>query len=450
MGAFTAIVEKINLYLSDYVLVLVLISGGIYFTIKTNFVQVRCFGKAISNTFRGFSIKNKSSSGGISSFQALMTSVGAQVGTGNIIGVCSAILAGGPGAVFWIWVIAFFGMATAYSEAVLAQDTRFIAPDLSVHGGPVCYIKKAFPGAFGSILSRFFALAVVLALGFMGCMVQSGSIVSVVNNAFGIPKILLGVLLALCCSRIFLGGIGTVASLAEKLVPFMAVFYITGCVFLLIFKIKQVPEALGMIFYGAFRPDAIIGGSIGYALKTAVSQGVKRGLFSNEAGMGSTPHAHALADADSPHEQGLAAMIGLFIDTFVVLSLTALVAVCFFYTGDTSLSGIDKNNMIQSAFSLAMGHKVGSAFVALCLFFFAFSSVISWNYFGRMNFEFLFGVKGVKAYISISCVFVFLGSFLSPELIWSLADLFNQLMVIPNMLSLVALSGTVSRSAKGK
>ncbi len=453
MDTVLSIVQKINFYLSDYILIILLVGTGLFFTVKTRFVQVRCFGEGLKQVFGGMFSKNKSQ-GGMSSFQALATAVAAQVGTGNIVGACGAILVGGPGAVFWMWIIAFFGMATVYAEAVLAQETREVQADGTVLGGPVYYIKKAFPGKFGKIIAGFFSVATILALGFMGAMVQSNSISSACHTAFGIPQWLIGIIIASLAGLVFLGGVSRLASVTEKLVPVMALLYILGSVVILIMRAEYLPETFAMIFKYAFRPDALIGGSIGYALKTAISQGVKRGLFSNEAGMGSTPHAHALAEVKKPHDQGVSAMIGVFIDTFVVLTMTALVVISVLYAGDGVLAsgvapdGVSKANMAQLAFSGVFGEKTGNAFVAICLLFFAFSTIISWNYFGKINAVSLFGKKAVPLYMIIAVVFTFLGSCLSNDLVWELTDMFNQLMVIPNVPALIALSGLVAAAAK--
>ncbi len=448
-----SIVQKINMYLSDYILIVLLIGTGIFFSVKTRFVQVRCFKEGWNKTFGNFSLHGGKQESGISSFQALATAIAAQVGTGNIIGASGAILIGGPGAIFWMWIIAFFGMATIYSEAVLAQETREVKPDGTVHGGPVYYIKKAFPNGFGKFLAGFFALAIILALGFMGCMVQSNSIGETCSNALGIPAWVIGIVVTIIAAVIFLGGVQRIASVTEKLVPLMAVLYIAGGFIVLIARIKYVPETIGMIFKYAFMPNAIIGGSLGYALKTAISQGVKRGLFSNEAGMGSTPHAHAMANVKKPHDQGVVAMIGLFFDTFVVLTMTALVVISTLYAGDGVLAsgaadGIAKTNMAQLAFGMIFGDKFGPLFVAICLFFFAFSTVLSWNLFGKINVEYLFGKKAVPVYSVLALGFIFLGSCLSNDLVWELTDMFNQLMVIPNVIALIALSSLVAAAAK--
>ena len=453
METLLHIVQTINFYLSDYILVILLVGTGIFFTAKTKFVQVRCFREGMGKVFGSFSLRGGKQKGGLSSFQALTTAIAAQVGTGNIIGACGAILVGGPGAIFWMWIIAFFGMATIYAEAVLAQETRVVKTDGTVAGGPVYYIKRAFNNTFGSFLAGFFAIAITLALGFIGSMVQSNSIGSTCATAFGIPSWIVGVLVAAASAFVFLGGIQRVASVTEKLVPIMAVLYLAGGLVLLLMRLPYLPETIGMIFKYAFFPNAIIGGSIGYALKTALSQGVKRGLFSNEAGMGSTPHAHAMAKVKSPHEQGVVAMVGVFIDTFLVLTMTALVVISTLYAGGGPLAsgaaeGIDKTNMAQLSFSMVFGDNIGSIFVAVCLLFFAFSTILSWNFFGKLNVAYLFGEKATKVYSVLAVVFIFLGSCLSNDLVWELSDLFNQLMVIPNALALLALAPVVVAIAK--
>ena len=447
-------VQTVNGYLADYILIVLLIGVGLFFTIATKFVQVRCFGEGMKKVFGGIKLKGKKEKSGMSSFQAFTTAVAAQVGTGNIIGACGAILVGGPGAIFWMWIIAFLGMATIYSEAVLAQKTRIINPDGSVSGGPVYYIKKAFKGGFGKFLSGFFAVAIIIALGFIGTMVQSNSISEAVNGATGIPTWVVGVVLAILAAVIFIGGISRLASVTEKLVPIMAVVYLLGGLIVIACRIQYIPETFGMIFKYAFVPNAIIGGGIGYALKTAISQGAKRGLFSNEAGMGSTPHAHAQANVKTPHEQGISAMVGVFFDTFVVLTVTALIVISTMYAGGgilangTTPEGVDKSNLVANSIAVIfngsnIGLKIGSIFVAICLTFFAFSTIISWNMFGKINFDYLFGKKASIVYSALGVAFVMLGSILHNDLVWELTDFFNYLMVFPNVLALFALSNLV-------
>ncbi len=454
------IVQTINAYLSDYILIVLLIGTGLFYTIRTKFVQVRCFGEGMKKVFGGLSLRGGKHKSGLSSFQALATAIAAQVGTGNIVGACGAILIGGPGAIFWMWIIAFFGMATIYAEAVLAQETRLVNPDGSVLGGPVYYIKRAFNNKFGTFLAGFFAVAITLALGFMGSMVQSNSIAESTNTAFSIPTWVVGLVLAAICAFIFIGGIQRIGSVAEKIVPIMAVIYIVMCLVVLGINITKIPETFGMIFKFAFTPDALIGGGIGYAIKQAISQGVKRGLFSNEAGMGSTPHAHAQANVEKPHDQGVVAMVGVFIDTFVVLTLTALVVISTLYAGGGPLGTnlgwelnnatgiITKSNMMQTAVGQVFGNAtVGNMLVAVCLTFFAFTTIISWNFFGKQNVQYLFGKKATVVYSILAIGFIFLGSLFPNDLVWELADMFNNIMVIPNALALLVLSGIVVKAA---
>ncbi len=500
------IVQTVNTYLSDYILVVLLIAVGLWFSIKTRFVQVRCFGEGMRRVFGSLSLNGAKHKSGMSSFQALATAIAAQVGTGNIVGASGAILTGGPGAIFWMWIIAFFGMATIYAEATLAQQTRVKDEQGNIQGGPVYYITTAFQGAFGKFLAGFFAVAIILALGFFGCMVQSNSIGSTFETAFGIPAWIVGVVLVTICAVIFLGGVQRLAAVTEKLVPIMAAVFLLGSLVVLVVRIQYVvlvticaviflggvqrlaavteklvpimaavfllgslvvlvvriqylPATFGMIFRYAFAPNAIIGGGLGTALKIAISQGAKRGLFSNEAGMGSTPHAHALANVKAPHEQGVVAMVGVFIDTFVVLTLNALVIISTLYTADGPLAAgytdtvaqtLSNTNLAQTAFGTVMGAGLGAKFVAVCLFFFAFSTILGWNLFGKINVAYLFGRKATTVYMVIALVFIFLGTVTSSDLVWGLSDMFNQLMVIPNAIALFALTNIVVRVAHRK
>lgn len=456
--ALFPIVANINVYLSNYILVFLLIGVGLWYSIRTRFVQVRCLGEGMKRVFGTLSLKGDKQEHGMSSFQALATAIAAQVGTGNIVGSAGAILIGGPGAIFWMWVIAFFGMATIYAEATLAIQTRQKGADGVYHGGPVYYITTAFKNGFGKFLAGFFAVAIILALGFMGCMVQSNSISSTFATAFHIPGWIVGVVLVIVCGFIFLGGVQRLASVTEKLVPIMALIFLLGAVIALIVRIQYIPATFAMIFRYAFQPQAIIGGGFAYALKEAISQGAKRGLFSNEAGMGSTPHAHAQANVTDPHEQGIVAMVGVFIDTFVVLTLNALVIIATLYTADGPLANgyvgdvtavLNKTNLAQTAFGTIYGETAGSMFVAVCLFFFAFSTILGWNLFGKINANYLFGQKGIKVYMVIALVFIFLGTLMSNDLVWELTDMFNNLMVIPNAIALFALTKMVLKTTKG-
>ncbi len=449
------VVCDINNYLSSYILIVLLVGVGLWYSIQTRFVQVRCFGEGWKRFFGGLSLRGGKQNSGMTSFQALATAIAAQVGTGNIVGASGAILTGGPGAIFWMWVIAFLGMATIYAEATLAQETRVADKDGSIHGGPVYYITTAFKGGFGKFLATFFAVAAVLALGFMGSMVQSNSIGSTMETAFGIPAWAAGLVLVGICAVIFLGGVQRLASVTEKLVPVMALVFLLGGLVVLVARIAYLPATFAMIFKYAFQPQAILGGAFGAGIKAAVSQGAKRGLFSNEAGMGSTPHAHAQANVEKPHDQGVVAMIGVFIDTFIVLTLNALVIISTLYTVDGPLAEcgaaaastvLSKTNLAQTAFGTVFGADMGAMFVAICLFFFAFSTILGWNLFGKINAEYLFGKKGAKVYSVVALVFVFLGTVTSNDLVWELTDAFNYLMVLPNALALFALTKTVKES----
>ena len=444
------IVQTINGYLADYILIFLLIGTGLWFSFKTKWVQVRCFGEGMKNVFGKLSLKGEKQESGMSGFQALCTAIAAQVGTGNIVGSSGAILTGGPGAIFWMWIIAFLGMGTIYAEAVLAQKTRVIK-DGEVFGGPVYYITHAFKGGLGKFLAGFFAIAITIALGFFGCMVQSNSIGSTIETAFGIPGWVVGIVLVVICAFIFIGGTQRLASVVEKLVPLMAAAFILGAIIVIIVRIKYVPEAFGMIFKYAFNPQAMTGGAIGFALKTAISQGAKRGLFSNEAGMGSTPHAHAQANVSCPHEQGTVAMAGVFIDTFVVLTLNALVIISTLYAGGGPLANghaavadlFSKTNLAQKAFGVVYGEAGGAMFIAVALFFFAFSTILGWNMFGKTNIAYLFGSKGVKVYTIIALGFIFLGTCMSSDLVWELTDFANYLMVLPNVIGLFGCTALV-------
>ncbi|MBE5733964.1 MAG: sodium:alanine symporter family protein [Clostridiales bacterium] len=446
-------VSTANEFLVDYILVILLVGVGVFFTIRTRFVQVRCFGQGMKKVFGNLKLNGGKQKNGMSSFQAFTTAVAAQVGTGNIVGACSAILLGGPGAIFWMWIIAFFGMATIYAEAVLAQKTKKIDENGNVSGGPVYYIRTAFKGKFGKFLALFFAVATVVALGFIGPMVQSNAISSAIAGVGGYDYTtfgwIVGVVLAILSAIIFIGGAKRIASVTEKMVPIMAVVYLLGGIVILCVNITSLPTAFWYIIKYAFTPQAIIGGGVGVALKKAISMGAKRGLFSNEAGMGSTPHAHAQANVKTPHEQGTVAMIGVFLDTFVVLTITALIVITSLYVKiPNGWQAVEPENAVQTAITVLftnadVGSIIGTSFVALCLTFFAFSTIISWNLFGKINFEYLFGKKSVIIYSILAVVFIFLGAFLKNDLVWALSDLFNNFMVLPNVIALVAISNIV-------
>lgn len=436
------LVLKVNDVLTGSVLIIALVGIGLLFTFKLGFIQIRGFKDGWNRTFGGlFSKKGDAGKDGMSSFQALATAIAAQVGTGNIAGAATAIAVGGPGAIFWMWISAFLGMSTIFAEAVMAQKFKQVSDDGTVTGGPVYYIRGAFKGTFGKVLAAIFAVLIIFALGFMGNAVQSNSIAASWNTAFGIPKIAMGIFVAVISLFVFTGGMKRIAKVTELIVPIMAAFYIVGSLIVIFANVTAIPAAFHDIIVGAFKPAAVAGGAMGATLKLAVQKGVARGLFSNEAGMGSTPHAHAVAKVKHPVEQGFVAMIGVFIDTFVILNLTALVII----TTGSRTTGLTGAQLSQYAFSTLYG-KFGEIFIAICMLFFAFSTIIGWYFFGEANIRYLFGAKAVKIYSIIVCICVALGSLQEVELVWNMADCFNSMMVIPNAIALVALSGLVKKT----
>ncbi|MDY4561777.1 MAG: sodium:alanine symporter family protein [Peptostreptococcus porci] len=435
MEGLLELVKAINGILWGKVLLFLLVGCGIFFTINLRGIQVRKFGKAFKQAFGGFSLKGeKAGKDGMTSFQSLATAIAAQVGTGNLAGAATAIVSGGPGAIFWMWLSAFFGMATIFAEAVLAQ---LFKKDVNgqVTGGPAYYLRYGVKSKF---LSTLFAVSIIIALGFIGNMVQANSIGTAFKSAFNINPLIVGIVLAVISGFIFIGGIGRIASFTEKLVPIMAAFYIIGGVIILIVMGGNTIDAFRMIFVGAFNPSAVLGGATGVAVKDAIRYGVARGLFSNEAGMGSTPHAHAVAKVDDPTQQGLVAMVGVFIDTFIVLNITALVIIA---TGADRI-GEKGITVTQKAFEAGFG-SFGLIFVAVALLFFAFSTIIGWYFFAEANMTYLFGEKSLTPFRVIVLIFIILGTTLQVDLVWELADMFNAIMVIPNVIGLVYLSKKV-------
>ena len=446
MEFIAQVVDAVNSVLWGWLLLFLLCGTGIFYTIRLRFIQLRKFPLAFRRLFSNISLNGESADHtGMSSFQALATAVAAQVGTGNIAGAATAIAAGGPGAIFWMWLSAFFGMATNYAEAVLAQKYKSTNERGETVGGPAYYIRAAFTGSFGRALAAFFSVAIILALGFMGNMVQSNSIGAAFGTAFGVSPVLVGIIVALISAAIFLGGAKRIAWVMEKLVPLMALLYVGGCLIIIFANISALPGAFKTIFVMAFDPQSAGGGALGITVREAMRYGVARGLFSNEAGMGSTPHAHALAKVAHPDDQGMMAMMGVFIDTFVVLTCTALVIVI---TGVWN-SGSTGTELAQIAFDTVFG-SLGNIYIAICLFFFAFSTIIGWYFFGEANVKALFGAKYVKIYSAIVVLFIVLGSGLKVNLVWNMSDMFNGLMVLPNLVGLVALSGVVVAMARSR
>lgn len=436
--AVLSFIKNINGFLWGPALLIVLLGTGVLFTFKLKFIQITKLKTAIGQIFS--KQENESKDVGMSSFQSLATAIAAQVGTGNLAGVATAIVSGGPGAIFWMWISGFFGMGTIFAEAVLAQLFKE-SDNGELVGGPAYYIKHGLKSKF---LAGFFAVSIILALGFMGNMVQSNSIALAVNSAFNVPKVVIGIIVAILAFMIFSGGVKRIGSFTEKIVPLMAALYIIGALVIVFINYENIIPAFKMIIYGAFNPRAATGGFIGATVKESIRYGVARGLFSNEAGMGSTPHAHAVAKVDDPVQQGLVAILGVIVDTGIVCTLTALVILT---TGvlNTGLTGAE---LTQKGFEIGLSNlgNIGSYFIAISLFFFAFSTIIGWYFFGEMNIKYLFGRSFVKYYRIIVPIMIVLGTTLDVALVWELADTFNALMVIPNLIALVGLSGLVVKA----
>lgn len=435
------IIEAINGILWGPIMLVVLLGTGIYYAFITRFIQIRKFGRAFKQVFGGaFQRQKPDEKGELSSFQALTTSIAAQIGTGNLAGVATAIASGGPGAVFWMWISAFFGMSTIFGEAVLAQKFRS-KRDGVVVGGPAYYISD---GLGSKWLAGFFAIAIIFALGFMGNMVQSNSIGLAVNNAFNVPQISVGIAIALLVGAIIIGGVQRIGKVTEYLVPIMAFFYLLGGITIVVLNINEVIPAFRSIFVAAFNPQAVGGGILGATIKEAFRYGIARGIFSNEAGLGSTPHAHAIADVKHPAQQGMVAMVAVFIDTGLICTLTALI-ILVSGADYTSLTGAV---LTQQAFANGLSSTFGPSFLAVALFFFAFSTIISWYFFAESNIRFLFGKAGIRPFQILVLIFVVIGTSLKVDLVWAMADMFNGLMILPNLIAVLALSGLVVKVLK--
>ena len=420
------IVTKVNEFLWGNFLIILLMGTGVYFTLKLNFIQIRKFGEGLKQVTGSVNLNGKKADkNGMSSFQALATAVAAQVGTGNLAGAATAIASGGPGAIFWMWISAFFGMATVYVEAILGQVFKRRV-DGHITGGPAYYIENSLKNRWLSKgLAIFFSVACILALGLMGNAVQANSISVAFNNAFGVSPLFVGVIISILAGFVFFGGIKRIASVTEKIVPIMAGLYILACIIIIFLNYKEIIPAIISIFYSAFNPEAALGGAMGISVKKAIRYGVARGLFSNEAGMGSTPHAHAIAKVEHCGEQGIVAMITVFIDTFVVLTGTALVILT---------SGVKEGEGIiltQNAFINTLG-SFGDSFIAICLFFFAFSTIVGWYFFGEANIRYLFKNNiSINIYRVVVMLMIIVGSTLKVSLVWEMADMFNGMMVLP-------------------
>ena len=428
-------VKAFNELLWNHFLMYALLGVGIFYTVYLGFPQIRHLNLAFKYAFGPVFKKKNPGENKVSSFQALATAVAAQVGTGNIGGVATAIATGGMGAIFWMWLSALLGMSTIFSEAVLAQKYKKEYHGETV-GGSAYYL---YYGLGSKWLAVFFSIAIVFALGCVGNMVQANSISIALTNAFHISPYIVGFVLAAVVAVVIIGGQRRITSLAELLVPFMAVVYIIGSLVIIFMFADHLPYVFRTIFHDAFSMEAAGGGAAGTVMKYAIRYGVARGLFSNEAGMGSTPHAHALADVKDPSEQGFVAMAGVFVDTVLICSSTAFVIML---TGSFENTALKSVAITQAGFETAFGES-GIIFLAVSLLFFAFTTIIGWYMFAEMNIKFMFGKKGVKPFrgVVVGCIFV--GCLFAADIVWELADTFNGLMVIPNLVGIVLLAPQV-------
>ena len=434
------LVSTINFMLWDYLLIYALLGIGLFFSIYLGVPQLTKLGAAFKSVFGGLFAKKDAADKdhkSLSQFQALAVAVSAQIGTGNVAGVATAITAGGPGAIFWMWFSAVLGMSTIFAEALLAQKYRVVSHGKYI-GGPAFYITHGLTPKIGRSAARFlsggFSIALIIALGFIGNATQSNSISSAVTVAFNIPPLAVGIGLAVLAGLIIVGGVDRIAKITQFVVPFMAIIYII-CAIVILFKFSShIAPMFNHIFTAAFNPQAVLGGAAGIGMREAVRFGVARGLFSNEAGMGSTPHAHATADVQHPVQQGMAAFVGVFIDTLLVCTATALIILLT----DADKLGLQGAAVTQQAFVIAFGSG-GAQLLAVCLTFFAFTTIIGWYYFGESNIRFLFHGRHLAIYRTLVLLAIVLGTLGKVDVVWSLSDMFNGFMVIPNLIAIFLL-----------
>lgn len=435
-------------FLWDYVLLWALLGAGLYFTVRLGFPQIFKLGQAMKEAFGGiFKKKTPDQKGEVSSFAALATAIAAQVGTGNVAGVATAIMTGGPGAVFWMWVSGILGMSTIFAEAVLAQVYRQ-EENGEIYGGPSYYMSKGLKNkTLGKVLAALFSVFIILALPLAGNMVQSNSIATSLKAAFNIPPIAVGVVLGILVLAIVVGGIQRISKFAEMVVPVMAIIFIIAG-FAIIFKFRaNVIPTLKLIIDSAFGVSAVAGGIAGATMKEAMRLGIARGLFSNEAGMGSTPHAHAVADVAHPVNQGLVAMAGVVVDTIIICTMTALVILLPGAHTVSAELGIEGAAVTQKGFELAFGNA-GTIFLAVSLLFFAFTTIVGWYYFGESNIMYLFGEKALTPFRILVALAVVAGTVLSVPVVWDMSDFFNALMVLPNIIGILLLSNVVVKKKR--
>ena len=419
---------------------LILLSGtGLYLTLRLGFIQIRYLPRALGYLFK----KDKGGKGDVSSFAALCTALAATIGTGNIVGVATAVQAGGPGAIFWMWLVALLGMATKYAECLLAVKYRVRDKNGFMAGGPMYYIER---GLGIKWLAKLFALfGVMVAFFGIGTFPQVNAITHAMQDTFNIPVLVTAIIVTLLVGLIILGGVKRIATASSVIVPFMAILYVTTSLVIILLNIEKVPDAISLIIYSAFNPQAALGGAVGFTVMKAIQSGVARGIFSNESGLGSAPIAAAAAQTREPVRQGLISMTGTFLDTIIVCTMTGIVLVLTGAWNNPELAGATVTNY---AFAQGLGTSIGATIVTVGLLFFAFTTILGWCYYGERCFVYLVGIRGVKLYRLIYIVLVGLGSFLHLNLIWIIADIVNGLMAFPNLIALIGLRKVVIEETK--
>ncbi|HFI0039193.1 TPA: alanine/glycine:cation symporter family protein [Streptococcus suis] len=434
------LMQNINNFVWGPPLLLLLVGTGVYFTLRLGVFQI----SKLPTAFRLIFSSDQSGQGDVSSFAALCTALAATVGTGNIVGVATAITTGGPGALFWMWVAAFFGMATKYAEGFLAIKYRTKDANGQAAGGPMHYITLGM-GQKWKPLAIFFAISgVLVALLGMGTFSQVNSIASSMSSSFGLAPQLVSIVTAISIAFFIFGGIEKISDVSTKIVPFMAILYILASLTVLALHWNQLIPTLALVLKSAFTPAAAVGGFAGATVQQAIQRGIARGVFSNESGLGSAPIAAAAAKSDNPVEQGLISMTGTFIDTLIICTLTGLTILV---TGQWSVEGLAGAPLTQAAFATVFGQP-GALALTLSLVLFAYTTILGWSYYGERCIEFLFGTKSILPYRLVFVAMVALGGFLKLDLIWTIADIVNGLMALPNLIALLALSPIIIKETR--
>lgn len=435
MEVLEQVLNRIDDIVWGPILLVLLVGTGIMLTVRLKGLQFTKLPTAIKLIFHG---ENKGS-GDISSFSALCTALSATIGTGNIVGVATAIGAGGPGALFWMWIAALFGMATKYAECLLARKYRTVDANGQISGGPMYYIEKGLGEKFKPLAILFAIFGILVALLGIGTFTQVNSIAGSVQNVLNVDPKITSVIVGILVAAVVFGGIKSISKVAEKVVPFMAIIYIVLTLIIIISNISNLGNALAQIFKGAFTGSAAVGGFAGATIAQAIQKGIARGVFSNESGLGSAPIAAAASRAEFSAEQGLISMTGTFIDTIIICTLTGLTIII---TGTWSMEGLQGAAVTQQSFQMVLG-GIGPYLIMICLSLFAFTTIIGWCYYGERCLEYLAGVKYIKYYRALYVVLVCITGFLQIQMIWTIADIVNGLMAFPNLIALIGLSGVV-------